>query len=351
MPRCHSRYFTAPPAVARMSTSGAFEASTSAAVVPRPARASGVRASVAPNSEWVRLSKMSARQKRCIAARMHTGLGHRLLIYQDAKRARGRPARVGVHLSAMASRRVCADEAGPPASGATRQQRIAIDLDDATVYLVPIGSGRFELYAEPPDDSAPGSRLHQDAGIVQRTIERLRQRWHDAVHAATHDAHWAAETSGRVSRARDWTVLRIAESIAEQRTLWSRRGVSVAVMHFPSHLSEASAVQARDTLLSRARRHHRIRLLANLVAVVLTAVLMVLPGPNLIGYYFVFRVAGHFLSWRGAKQGRESIVWRASPEAALTELGALAQLPREQRADRVAAIAAVLGLPRLTIFF
>ena len=46
MPRCHSRYFTAPPAVATMSMSGALEASSSAAVVPRPARASGVRASV-----------------------------------------------------------------------------------------------------------------------------------------------------------------------------------------------------------------------------------------------------------------------------------------------------------------
>src|SRR4051812_33673860 len=146
MPRCHSRYFTAPPAVARMSTSGAFDASTSAAVVPRPARASGVRASVAPDSAWGRLSKMSARQRRCIAGRMHTGLGHRLLIYQDAKHARGRPACEGVHLTAMASRVVGAAEAGPRASAAPRQQAIAIDLDAATVYLVPIGSGRFELY-------------------------------------------------------------------------------------------------------------------------------------------------------------------------------------------------------------
>ena len=56
-PRCHSRYFTAPPAVATMSMSGAFEARMSAAVVPRPARDSGVRASVAANSECVRLSK------------------------------------------------------------------------------------------------------------------------------------------------------------------------------------------------------------------------------------------------------------------------------------------------------
>ena len=55
-PRCHADSATAPPAVVTMSMSGAFEARTSAAVVPRPARASGVRASVSAKSVWVRLS-------------------------------------------------------------------------------------------------------------------------------------------------------------------------------------------------------------------------------------------------------------------------------------------------------
>src|SRR5262245_5733466 len=39
-----------------MSMSGAFDAMTSAVVTPRPARPSGVRASVRPKSVWVRLS-------------------------------------------------------------------------------------------------------------------------------------------------------------------------------------------------------------------------------------------------------------------------------------------------------
>src|SRR5436305_2972089 len=39
-----------------MSMSGAFDASTSAVVTPRPDRPSGVRASVSPNSVCVRLS-------------------------------------------------------------------------------------------------------------------------------------------------------------------------------------------------------------------------------------------------------------------------------------------------------
>ena len=49
-PRCHCRYDALPRAVITMSMSGAFDASTSAVVVPRPARPSGVRASVSANS-------------------------------------------------------------------------------------------------------------------------------------------------------------------------------------------------------------------------------------------------------------------------------------------------------------
>ena len=76
------------------------------------------------------------------------------------------------------------------------------------------------------------------------------------------------------------------------------------------------------------------------MGVAVTAVLVLLPGPNLIGYYFVFRVVGHFLSWRGARQALDRI--DVAPERgadALSELGGLAHLPREERADRVAALA------------
>ena len=65
-PRCHSRYFRAPPAVATMSMSGAFEARMSAAVVPRPPRRSGVRASVAAKSVWVRLSMRPYVERRAV---------------------------------------------------------------------------------------------------------------------------------------------------------------------------------------------------------------------------------------------------------------------------------------------
>jgi hypothetical protein len=222
---------------------------------------------------------------------------------------------------------------------------------DAAVYLVPIGSGRFELYTEPPEDTASAAPMPAQGGFLQRTRHRLHERWRRAAHPAAHSSGDGHARFGRIARARDWLVRRITESIAEQRVLWSLRGVAAAAFVYPSNLSDASAVAAREALLAQARRHHGRWLVANIVGVALTAVLVLLPGPNVIGYYFAFRVVGHYLSWRGARQGLERIAWRGSAEPVLGELGALADLPRDERAERVASLAAALGLPQLAVFF
>ena len=217
------------------------------------------------------------------------------------------------------------------------------------VYLVPIGLGRFDLYTEPADDTAAAAPP-EPTGFWGRTIRRLLESWHDLARAA-HAERGAGASPGRLARGRDWLVRRIAESIAEQRTLWSLRGVTSALFVHPSNLSSASAAAIRERLLTHRRRHHGWWLSANLVGVAATAILVLLPGPNLIGYYFVYRAIGHFLSWRGAGQALERIAWTLRPEDALAELGELAQQPRAERAGRVAALAARLQVPRLVAFF
>jgi hypothetical protein len=82
-----------------------------------------------------------------------------------------------------------------------------------------------------------------------------------------------------------------------------------------------------------------------------SAVLAIVPGPNLVAYYFMFRFLGHAQSWRGARHGADRIAWSLEPDASLTELASLVDVPREARASRVAAIAERLNLPRLTDFF
>ena len=175
----------------------------------------------------------------------------------------------------------------------------------------------------------------------------MHRRWGQAADAAGS----GRGADGRLGRTRDWLVRRVAESIAEQRTLWSLRSAATATCTHSADLPFAAAADVRTQLLARARRHHLRWAWADAVATMATAILVLLPGPNLIGYYFVFRMFGHFLSWRGARQALDRTEWRSIAEPALTELGRLAERPRDERAEEVARLCAALDLPRLVAFF
>jgi hypothetical protein len=212
------------------------------------------------------------------------------------------------------------------------------------VFLVPLGRDHYELYTEPSDDDPPEAEAPE--GFFRERLHRMRLRWHEAVEAARH-----GKATGRWARLRDWAVCRAAETIAEQRTLWSLRQVPTASLAYPSDLSDDEAAAIRRRLLTEARGHHGKWMVIDGLLFIASGALMLVPGPNVLAYYFGLRLVGHYLSWRGAKQGVECIEWRAHAEPALAELGKLAAVPRETRTPRVQAIADGLHLPRLAAFF
>jgi hypothetical protein len=224
------------------------------------------------------------------------------------------------------------------------------------VFLVPIRQGRFELYSEAPEEAVPAP--DGDPGRLRRWTHAAHLRWHalvDAARSASHqrsgEAAGASGPGGRVARWRDQLVCRLAESIAEQRTLWSLRKLTTATLHFPSSINAAQARIVLDRSLARARRHHGRWLIIDLLLFVASGILFFVPGPNIVAYYIAFRVLGHLNSWRGARQGSQQIAWTLEPNANLAELGSLVDLPGETRAPLVAEIAERLNLPRLTAFF
>ncbi len=76
-----------------------------------------------------------------------------------------------------------------------------------------------------------------------------------------------------------------------------------------------------------------------------------LPGPNVVGYYFGFRLVAHYLSMRGARRGLDEVRWRTCASAPLRELRSAIELEPDEREARVSDIAARLQLPRLSTFF
>jgi hypothetical protein len=158
------------------------------------------------------------------------------------------------------------------------------------------------------------------------------------------------ESAGAFARVRDRAIRRAADSIAEQRTLWTLRHPGGVTLVYPSNLSADGALSIRDDLLARASTAHARGLAIHGAALVVSGALTVIPGPNLVAYYFAFRLVGHYFSWRGARRAAPAR-WDLRSDPALVELATLADLPRDARASRVAAIGGALGLPSLAAFF
>jgi hypothetical protein len=218
------------------------------------------------------------------------------------------------------------------------------------VYLVPVGEDRYELYCEVPD----GPEAPVEAGAPKGIVQRLRRRFADMLaeaerdrrHGASpaHDAGWLTRAKARMMR---W----VAESIAEQRLLWHMRSQTEACLFFPDDVAEASATSRLRSQLGRDRDKHRFWLSLDSVGLVLSGLLMLLPGPNLLAYYFAFRLVGHYLSMMGARRGLDVVKWRAEQSAPLSELRRAIDLEPEQRVRQVTDVALRLRLEHLAIFF
>jgi hypothetical protein len=213
-----------------------------------------------------------------------------------------------------------------------------------TVFLVPTNRRRFELYAEPPDE--PSMPLPPQAGRLQRWSHWIAVRWHTLVDEARRE-----QQHGRLARWRDRLVCQLAESIAEQRTLWGLRTEREACVLFPATLTEDAARAVLRAQLARLRQHHGRWLILDVLLLIASAVLALVPGPNLLAYYFLFRLVGHLQSWRGAAAGLDRVTWTLTADSSLAELASLVDVPRTVRAARVAEIAERLQLRRLPIFF
>jgi hypothetical protein len=212
------------------------------------------------------------------------------------------------------------------------------------VFLVQVDRDRFELYSEPRDEWSPDPGEH--ASRVRRWAHAANERWHELVAAARRGG-----SHGFLSRWRDAVVCRLAESIAEQRTLWALRHETAAALRYPACIDAARARAVLDRSLADAKGHHGRWLIVDLVLFIASGVFFFVPGPNILAYYIVFRVVGHLNSWRGSRRALQGIDWTLEPDTNLAELASLIEVPSETRAPRVAAIAARLNLPRLTAFF
>jgi hypothetical protein len=215
------------------------------------------------------------------------------------------------------------------------------------VYVVPVGRSRYELYCEPASEPETGEG-ESSVGL----IGRLRRRFSEMVRAAEDDERdERPQPDGFLARLQRRSLGWVAQRIAEQRLLWNlRRHSDVNVVH-PTQLT-ADQVHAlvRETLRYDYERHRRWLVIDALGMAITGPLFFFIPGPNVIAYFFTFRVFGHWLSMRGASQGLRRIRWSSRPSAALDRLRDLATLDSGARETRVREVESDLRLQHLAHF-
>lgn len=214
------------------------------------------------------------------------------------------------------------------------------------VYLVPIGRDRYECYYE--------------AEEVEETIEpgelglfaRMRHRFNEQLKEAERARHQKVieEPKTFVGRWHKRSMRWIAERIAEQRLLWHLRKAKTARLHTSQDLvpSDAEAIM-RDTM-RRDADFHRNRLIPHTLALILSAAVAVVPGPNVLGYLFTFTVVGHFLAWRGAVNALNAVSWTVVSNPALTDLRYAFSLEGDARHRLIKEVAQRLHMPKMARF-
>ena len=214
------------------------------------------------------------------------------------------------------------------------------------VYLVPIGRDRYECYyeAEEVEETAePGER-----GF----LARLRHKFNEQLKEAERARHQKVieEPKTFVGRWQKRSMRWIAERIAEQRLLWHLRKARSATLHTSQDLlaSDAEAIM-RDTM-RRDAEFHRNRLIPHSLALILSAAVAVIPGPNVLGYLFTFTVVGHFFAWRGAVNALNGVAWTVVSNPALTDLRYAFSLEGDARHRLIKDVARRLHMPKMARF-
>lgn len=218
------------------------------------------------------------------------------------------------------------------------------------VYVIPVGRDRYELYCEPSVDAESDAQALPETGI----LGRLRHRFRATLRAAEERQHRPgadAAQRGTSRRLQDRALGWIAARIAEQRLLWNLRRCTAAVAVHPQDMTFDEVMALIRRMLQRDYERHRLWLGVDMIGLVVSGPIAIIPGPNFLAYYFAFRVVGHWLSMRGAVQGLRRVAWTGRACPPLAELRDVFALESPARAARVHDVAARLRLPHLSTFF
>ena len=226
------------------------------------------------------------------------------------------------------------------------------------VYLLPVMPAPlgveppFEHYCEPPPDPEPEPGTEAKPGFFGRMVLRFKQALAEGEAEQRRQEDGVPDEApkdfgGRVGR---FVKRKLAAAVAEQRVLWHLRNVTAARLHHPVTITSTRAVEIATAEFKKDLAKHRLWCIIDGAIFIATGLVAIVPGPNLLAYYFIFRSVGHFFAYQGARKGMDAALWTAVPSPPLADLQEALSLDPAVRTDRIEEIARTLGLERLSVF-
>ena len=179
------------------------------------------------------------------------------------------------------------------------------------VFVIPVGSDRSSSTTSSRSKKRSRTQTLRPTGIIARFQRRFSELLREAEEHGDEEKDQTA--TSWTQRMQDRMMAWIARRVTEQRLLWNLRKQERVVAVHPSDTPFDVVLPSIQQSLQRDFERHRFWLVVDTIGLIASGLLALLPGPNLIAYIFLFRVGGHWLSMRGASQGRRRVQWESRP--------------------------------------
>jgi hypothetical protein len=166
------------------------------------------------------------------------------------------------------------------------------------IYLLSLDGGRCVFYSEGPETLA-----EIEVVAPRRGLRGWAERRYKSLQAILTESEKGVGL--RVRRVWEWLQKRIPP---DEPVLRALRGVRAVVLHHPPAFTEEEARALWQDYLKSRQGRHAFWAVVNALISPLTLVLAPLPGPNVIGYWFVYRAVCHLLARLGARNARSEQV-------------------------------------------
>lgn len=167
------------------------------------------------------------------------------------------------------------------------------------IYLLSLDGGRCVFYSEGPEAVAETESVEPP----RRGLRGWAERRYKSLQAILTESEKGVGL--RVRRIWEWLQKRISP---DEPVLRALRGVSTIVLHHPLTFTEEETRALWQGYLKGRQGLHMFWFIVNALVSPLTLLLAPLPGPNVIGYWFVYRAVCHLLARLGVRNARSQQV-------------------------------------------